>query len=389
MLKLPSIALATLLFVSPALGQQTFFLDFDSGTDGSINYTTQMRNDIVAQVQTIYSAFNITVTQSLPTGTFSTITFNAGGPGGVAEQIDFRNLDKGDNAIVNVDGLGISGTANIVSASAIIGAHEGGHLLGLRHHDSIGPIGTGIAPTINPGFFAPSYPGPQNAIETNGHIMASPGATGQNINEIFTPSWLSERSAIKLTYNEEGAIGNESAAPNDTLATAQALNLEKFSVANTIVAGANAGIGDFDVDAHALTGRLDNGDVVDFYSFEGSVGDLINIELMSNNVDRLAVDAIDPTITVIDSSGTVVDYYGTNAFNDDEMEGLDSHIIDLFLPSDDTYFIRVGSFSGVDTGNYELFLTRFNGPVVIPEPASIGLVCVLGFYMISRRRRIS
>ena len=65
-----------------------------------------------------------------------------------------------------------------------------------------------------------------------------------------------------------------------------------------------------------------------------------------------------------------------------------SIIIDLFIPSDGTYFVKVdrSSFAPGAVGTYELFINRFNGAV--PEPGSAALL-VLGMIGlgINRRRR--
>ncbi len=363
---------------------QFVFLDFDSGSDGTINYTPAMRTAIRDSMNGHYSAFNVQVTNVNPGGVFSTITFNAGSPGGLAQQIDFGNVDFGDTAVVNIDGLGIGGVSNIISASSIIGSHELGHLLGLRHHDSMGPIGSGITPALPSSAWLPSYPGPLGGDETNDHIMASPGSVGQPLSAALTPSWLSERAAVKLAFNEMGTFIGETPGPKGSIGTAQPISLANMTVPNTIVSGDNAGLADFSVDALSVTGTLSFSGESDFYSFTGNAGDLINIEVMSGSIAQQLGATIDPQISVFDSLGNFVDYYGTNAFNDDELEGLDSQILDLFLPANDTYYLKVNAFSAGDTGNYELFVNRFNG--VIPAPAGVSLVG-LGLLAIRRRRR--
>jgi len=186
------------------------FVDFDSGNDGFINYTASMRNAIIATLDAIYGDSSVTFVQTAPgSGSFSTVTVNEGAAGGVAEKIDFRNLDPSDNAVVNVDGLGVSGTSNIISATSVLVAHELGHILGLRHADSFGALGDGISPNVNPGSFLPTYPGPQTAIETNDHVMVSPASVGSSISDLLTPSWFSERSAIKLQTADTGAVVTE------------------------------------------------------------------------------------------------------------------------------------------------------------------------------------
>ena len=359
--------------------QQVVFLDFDSGTDGTINYTQSMRDSVQSQMEGIYSAWNFTFVQSAPTsGDFSSLTFNSGGPGGVAEQIDLGNLDKNDNAVVNVDGFSqVSTEAQIISASAIIGAHELGHLQGLRHHDSFGPIGSGVNEETTGSPWLPDYQGPTEADETFDHIMASPASVGSSINDVLTPSWFSERSAIKLTHNEQGVTIQETGVSNNTIMDAQSVVMNQMIVPNTIQAGDNAGLGDFDVEALLIEGELDVAGDMDFFSFIGAAGDLMNFEVVSNTIDQRISNVIDPQIRVFDATGALVDYYGVGAFNDDELEGLDSQILDLVLPSDGEYFFEIRAFSGADTGQYEVFFSRFNGPAAIPEPAAAGMAMLL------------
>ncbi len=143
------------------------------------------------------------------------------------------------------------------------------------------------------------------------------------------------------------------------------------------------------MDALAVIGTLDSGaDTSDFYSFQGFAGDLINLEIITI-ANRL--NGFDTTVSIFDSLGNFVDYYGDNAFNDDEFEALDSQIIDLILPFDDTFFIQVDSFSAGATGDYELFVSRFNGASAIPEPG-FGIVGIallsLGLYR-KRRKQIA
>ncbi len=379
------VAVCCFALVAQISAQQTVFLDFDSGTDGSINYTTAMRDDVQSQMEAIYSGFNVSFTQSNPGGTFATVTFNSGSAGGVAQHIDFRNLDKADSAVVNVDGLGFGSTPDIVRATSFIGSHELGHLLGLRHRDSFGPIGGGVISGVS-GSFLPSYPGPTTADEFDNHVMATP-ALGQPLSAITSPAFFSERSAIKLTFNESGSVVSEQAGAHGSIGTAQAVTLDNMTVLNTILTGDNAGIGDFSVDAVAVTGALGAGGELDFYSFSGNAGDLMNFEVMSNALSHRIGNVIDPQISIFHSNGTAVDYYGTAAFNDDEIETLDSVIIDLILPSDDTYFVQINAFGAGDTGSYELFMTRFNGAAVIPEPSSAMILVLVSGLVLARRRR--
>ncbi|MFK7766350.1 MAG: PEP-CTERM sorting domain-containing protein [Mariniblastus sp.] len=381
---LPKLAFLFVVSISSlSFGQQSVFLDFDSGTDGSINYTTAMRSSIQSLMTDIFDDFGVTFSLSNPGGEFTTLTYNAGGAGGLADGIDFRNLNKSDNAVINVDGLGFSETDDLVGLSANIGAHEFGHLMGLRHRDSFGPIGSGVIAS-QASRFLPVYPGPTNADEFGDHVMSTP-AFGADINRFTDPVWLSERSAIKLAMIDQGTVINEVAGSKNDIANAQSIAMGKMAVANTIESGDNAALGEFfDVDNAIILGSLDAGDQ-DLYSFDGLAGDLFNFEVMSSVLGRTS--SFDTTISILDSNGALVDYYGSTAFNDDEIETTDSVIIDLFLPSDGTYFVQVAGFNAAQTGDYELAFSRFNGAFAVPEPGAMVVLMMMGAGVLTRRRR--
>ena len=131
----------------------------------------------------IYGDFNYTFTQTVPTsGPYAEIDFNVPAGtylGGEATDLDWRNLDLGGSAtvdisqflqfpgLVGVAGLPAATTENIINMSATIAAHELGHLSGLLHEDAFGPIGTGVATSLldNPNLdgFIPAYGGPVGA----------------------------------------------------------------------------------------------------------------------------------------------------------------------------------------------------------------------------------
>lgn len=362
------LALTFVVGVSAAHAQQVVLLDFDTGTDGTINYTQIMRDDIQDLMEGHYEDFNVSFTQITPaSGDFSTLFFNSGNPGGLASKVDFRNQDMSDTAVINVDGFGLTTTADIVSATAIIGSHELGHLLGLRHGDSYGPPGFGLATSGVPGqaSYNPPYPGFVAADEFNDHLMASPASVGSTLADVLTPSWFSERSATKLANNEQGSVQGEGPLMFDSL-----------DVPNTIVSGDNAGLV-FDVGSFVGEGDVSTSGDLDQFTFAGLAGDLFTFEVISEIIDDRVVDVLNPMITVIDPDDMDIDYYGTTpASNDDEFETDDSIIIDLVLPKDGTYTIEVEASSSVpsDTGQYELLGYRFaatepptcdaNGPYV-------------------------
>ena len=392
MIRTTALSLAMVALCTATVRADHVFLDFDTGTDGAIVYTPSMRTQVRDLMAGHYSAFNTTFSITPPvSGDFSTIFFNAGGPGGLASQIDFRNVDLNDTAVVNVDGFGFVTEADIVSSSAVIGSHELGHIKGLRHGNAWGPPGTGITNPPGTGSMLPAYPGPVGASESTDHIMASPASVGSSLGDTLTPSWFSERSATKLAFNETPNVTNEQGLPHSTPGTAQAVNQVPLAVPNTIASGANAGL-PLVADAWSVTGAILTSGEMDYYSFNANAGDIYSFELMSQTLDRLFPNQIDGFITVFGPDGvTPVNYYGTPAQNEDEFESFDAWIIDLILPEDGTYFVNVQSSPSFDpngTGDYELYGYSIS---VVPAPTGgamlASLALVVSGYRLRRRRR--
>ena len=293
----------------------------------------------------------------------------------MAEAIDFRNLDKGDNAVLNLDGAPFI-FGQFVTANSSVAAHELGHLLGLRHRHAFGPIGMGILPVLDQ-FLVPVFTGPSDAfIEPENHVMAT-GAFGIPFGSIANTGWLSERSSIVLTVAESLETMLE-VEDNDSMDTAQELPLQSLLVPNTIEIGQSAGTGDLFASLAVVEGSLDGDlDSGDFYRIEAEAGDILNLAVISSALDRLsAIDSVNPTLSVFDDSGNLVDYYGSPAFNSDEIETTDSVIFDLILEEAGNYFISVGSTFD-NTGLYELFVYRFDGNGILGDANMDGVVDLL------------
>ena len=339
---------------------QIVFLDFDTGKDGTFVYTSQQRDEIQTNLEETYSGFDISFTQTMPSGVFSTVFFNEGGVGGVAEDIDFRNLNKGDNAVLNAGIVGLT-EQQIVTFSSNLASHELGHLLGLRHADSFGPIGQGMLPRLA-SFYDPPYLGPEMASEAFDHILGTPGV-GIPLRDFFDDlNFVSERSSAKIGFSEDG-LAVDDLESNDTIATAQALTLQTIVAPNKIQVGNNAGSGDLSFSAVAAVGSLDASiDSLDIFRVDAKAGDLFTIEVYSNSVDRLALDPIDPNVSAFDAGGNFLDYYGGIAFNEHEFESsLDCNIWDLVIQNDGPIFLQVDNTFAGDSGLYELWVYRFNG----------------------------
>ena len=181
---------------------RTVYLDFDTyELPGQHFYTPAERDAIQAQITADYSAFSYVFTQTQPqSGPYTTIYFNdpalVGLEGGISTEIDWRDLDISGTTMLTADGLEVipadSGGVNVnnflggpgdpaatsadfIGLSTTIAAHELGHLSGLEHADSFGPIGSGIYSGVNPDLYNPPYPGPIDADES---ILAHHGFRG-------------------------------------------------------------------------------------------------------------------------------------------------------------------------------------------------------------------
>jgi hypothetical protein len=385
-----------------AVPPQVVFLDFDTyTTDPSTQhgYTPQERQAILAILQTDYALFPfVQFTLTAPTsGAFETLFFNRstgtteGGVGGNSSEIDFRNLNQSAFAEINVNGLigssrgevpavdPVTGQDNWVTVSATIAAHELGHTLGEEHEFSYGPVGFGINnPPGNPAY-RPAYPGPDAAWETAMHLMASPASVGSTLLNAAGHPFFGEREAIALAYINDGTVVDNTQTPvaNNSMTQAQSLTLAGLQVPNPATSGFEAGMqySVAAIDVVDSIGLDSTGHSQDkWYSFTGKQGDLMNFDAMSYHLTRIT-DPVDTVMTIYDSHGKVVAYYNGAAVNDDNFESADAHIIDLALPADDTYYVKVDSFTDptiqpgqpgyslaeatdTETGHFELLIYR-------------------------------
>ena len=368
---------------------RTVVLDFNTFTlPGEHDYTGAERDAIQAQLTADYAAFAYTFAQSPPAagaGPYTTIYFNDpslfGLEGGSSSSIDWRDLDINGATTLTADGLAVTPadaasvnvnnllgspgepaatSADFIALSATIAAHELGHLSGLEHGDSYGPIGSGIYAEVDPGLYRPAYLGPTDALETIRHIMASGASVHATLFDAVADPYFGEREAIKLAYGEDGTLTIEQSAPHGTMQDAQAIALEPLVVPDTNLDGVNADRV-FDVTAADIDGYLardaQGNSLTDFYSFTTNAGTLINLQVMSRVLDR-PEGSFDATLVVYDSNGHIV------ASDDDSFQDQDSTIIDLTLPETGTYYVAVTPYaaageSSQQSGAYELFLYTF------------------------------
>src|SRR5262249_22540987 len=176
------------------------------------------------------------------------------------------------------------------------------------------------------------------------------------------------REAIKLSFDDHGQVVDEEQGNHQTLDTAQPLPMPALYVPNTLLSGLYAGT-TFDVRAIDVIGSIKLGpdglSEDDYYSFQGKANEFLSVEIYSAALTRNP-RPIDSILTIYDSNGNVVNYYGQPATDDDSFQNVDAQLIDVQLPADGTYKIEVDTFFGkvsdtltlpdTETGNYELFV---------------------------------
>lgn len=377
---------------------QTVYLNFDAGglptfpfllntgeivTISDHIYTSFERDEIQRRMEEIFKNFNITFTHSQPvSGEFSTIIIGVDDDRlnrdwrGIADAIDFRNLNFSDTALVDSSSItaqrynALQGSTAadaafifevntglrqigsfeetyseaIMQFSAMIAAHELGHNLGLRHHDALGPIGSGALPGPFPlvhsaDEYVPEYPGLTEANETIGRIMQD-GSLFQIRNVLLNGLVFSERSAIKLSINEQLSLIDE--VNTEGALSFQEIELQKLNVANPIKQGKNAGKV-FDVEAAVVKADIAGPDDQDAFGFLGSAGDIVTIEVQSTVLRRYR-----------ETGEFVVTRLGLYRFDENnnpvllienfqDTDTFDPQILDFELPSDGGYVVLVNT----------------------------------------------
>ena len=397
---------------------QVVFLDFATGTElprGDFDYLNtaaptggvSAADAIIARLNTIFTGLDYRFTRNLAdaqawTATsgreFVTLVFNdgpGGGIGGESNEIDFRNLVRDGRGTINVNDL-LGGTtqpaktvANVIALTSTIAAHELGHMAGLRHGDAFGPIGSGLYAGIGASYLdqiTPTYTGLFNAAYTPLHILASPLSVGTTLFDATQATYFGERELIKLSFADTGtAIREASATPGShgTFSTATALGvLPALNVFNTIgareagyVPAAGQNFDWMNVSALSVSGNLDAVAGLaekDVYSFYGTAGDVINIELISSSIRPALSNPIDGVLRVYDANGTLL-YESDNDF-----ESADANVFDLRLLTSGLFYIEVTSKTPTDTGRYEMFVTRFGPRTPNLQPLGLGDTIVGG-----------
>ncbi|MEM8873328.1 MAG: hypothetical protein AAGD32_03620 [Planctomycetota bacterium] len=372
---------AAIAEIGPGGTTQQVFVDFSGAIPGV--YSPAEQASVITGLSNLFAGFDINFSLTDPAGADTDLVFDAFGLGGIAVTgIDFRNISASDLAFIGTDGLLGFSSAEQVNYAINVGGHELGHTLGLRHHDAFGPIGSGVPSTGLETGFVPSFPGGTAANEFFGNTMSTP-AFGGDFGVFFSGfTNFSDRSAIKLQFAAVDDIIPEAAGFNNTLATAQPIELQLLDLSGIQPIGEEFFGEDVPVRANAVTGTLSSAADLDVFEIQLFAGNLLSVEIVSESVAERFTDLIDAEVTVLDEDGNPLDYFGTSAFNDDEIETLDSFIFDLLIPEDGTYFVEVDATSLNPTGSYEVFFASVG---FIPEPGSLALAGVAGLALLRRR----
>ena len=249
---------------------------------------------------------------------------------GCAKSLDFLNIVCNDKALVNanfwellvtldpsgkllssVTGIEISSSEDvpkvlsdtIVEQSVNTGAHQLGHNLGIRHHDS------SFKPFSNS--FASTSIGEHNATKSFLHTRAA----GASIASLLADAAIMdhiflERSTIKIALSEaKGEIMSEDEAKKEII------ELPWLEISNRIILGENdAGKDTICTNTIVITGRLDEFTEVDCYHLILEEGTFLNAEVISHSVFGFSVESVITHLAIFweDVDGTLVEAITTN-----------------------------------------------------------------------------
>ena len=348
------------------------FADFSAslyGLAGQESALKQSITDVVVNDYSLWPSFDIRYDFDLlspgdqaPTSAYSHIDIggNDGIPSqfifGIAEDIDWRNLNPSDNALIYSDEFNAwdptyfddyTRLTNTVGGTT---SHELGHILGLSHHDAFGPLGTSTVPIYD------ANPFTGGGVDTNKHIMAT-GPTGISKAERVSDRSFGDRETWKLdAATGKVAVWREGAS-HATQLTAQAIG-----------GGSDVGV----------IGSISGAGEQDWYSFMVRAGTLVDIEVYSARGNRF-ITPVDAYFDLYDPTGTLIltrDNYWKHS------TATDPALLDYVPTQTGAYYLALQGF-GNDTGDYELYMHS-------PEPSTwLIMVCGLALVIVWRRQRRS
>ena len=346
--------------------------------DGRLPFTateiSQLETSIAGAVQTAFAGYDVSFTQTLPTGgDFETLgygrtkdfVFNAPERFGFAD-LDWLNINHTTNdgeatAYVFPAEFTAADLANPIpsaylnrlgNALAFWGIHELGHAFGLENQDAFGDV------SIIPDVYANTY-GVQNR-----NFMAVPefGLSASQLDSL-TSFAFSPLSRIKLSFAERLTAAPLETTPESSDAHATAATAQELTF--TAAPAASAQVADVEL--------ASTSDEPEFYKFEMQAGELLTVNTLATNTYEHTLDPSEPF-----SFDTVVRLFkpdGTTVVmtSDDISTGVnklggagttlldqDSLIANYRIPegAGGTYFVEVTSKTQVP-GFYDLLIAKW------------------------------
>ncbi len=393
---------AALILTSMSFGAQAaqnVFLNFDANWEARINEAatsagvsaftageiSTIENNILTQMQTAYSDFQVNFSTSAPvSGGYTTVDFgDTAAPGslGVAG-LDYLNasntqtvdvfsanfdffIESGDSRTdqINEISTGLAGTAS----------HELGHSFGLRHHQAYSD------PGITPANYN-STGGLQNQ-----YIIAT-GSTGlseagRETERTFSP-W--EKLILETTGPTIFSDGI-SPVPGTSLVADPLTNYmdhESGDAGNTEGSAQDLGslisMAISGYDAAVARGSLSDDSDVDVFSFTVGAAGTLSAEIWS---DQRWSNDFDSLLTLSGPGGVLASnndvYYSGNTYDGGTFRTYDSYLLNISLPSAGTYYLSVasnGNLAGAAGGTYDLLVGVTQEDSNVPAPSSLALM---------------
>jgi hypothetical protein len=381
-----------------------------TATAGVANFSaaerTAIETDIIGQLNTIYSDYQVTFTTNEPAFESEAINFGfdndsiADGVLGFAP-LDIGNRFTADLGITNVVPENFAffieaGEARSLQISEIAAglagtaAHELGHSVGLLHHhaysnEGIDPsnyantlglqnehiIATGSTGLTEPGreTLRDFSPFEQVMLDISGG--AEPIFGGQDNDSLVLNPIFSDRT-------ENGGFNGLGTDAGNTLATAQLLNQQVGETSGLDIAFVEA-----DLDAAM-------GDV-DIFRFDVAAPGTLLAHFYSDGLLYGANREFDGQLELLDSSGMVIASnddirYDGNTFNAGTLRSTNAFLNNITLASAGDYYLRVSGVAGEELGSNYWLVTAFSSSAV-PEPSSIAFTLLGVAGLLNRRKR--
>lgn len=376
---------------------------------GVANFSAAERStieaNILADLNTMYSEYQVTFATTNPGGDIETIYFGVESAALGFAPLDLGNRFNGDLGITNVAPRTFAFNienfdpradqiAEISASLAGTAAHELGHSVGLLHHHAYSDEG------INPGNYADTM-GLQNQ-----HVIATGstglGEAGRETLRDFSPfekvmldisggaeSFFFGQDNDSLVLNpilsdrtENGGFSSAGVGNNlgtdagSTLGTAQLLSTSVGETSGLDIAFVEA---DLDVAS---------GDV-DLFRLDVTSAGRLMAHFYSEDLFYGADLTFDGQLRLLDSTGTQIAInddvaYDGNLYNGGTVRDNQAFLNNITLATAGTYYLEVTGVSGEDIGSNYWLISAFSA---VPEPGSFAFMMLGGIGVLLRRKK--